>query len=164
MNEFPPIQSLTTDIATIKRAINNLIPAGGSTYSAVGVLWGHRLLAPTWRNMWNDPVHPVDLKQHKGAQKVLVLLTDGKDTYARYTGWTREQHRQTTCKAARDAGIKVFVIAIGNLSKESLTRCSSQADDPSGKYFFLYQKATFENLQAAFQSIGRQLIQFRRVS
>ncbi len=164
MNEFPPIRSLTTDIATIKRAINNLIPSGSSTYSAVGVLWGHRLLAPTWRNMWNDPVHPVDPKQHKGAQKALVLLTDGEDTYTRYTGWTREQHRQTTCKAARDAGIKVFVIGIGNLSKESLTRCSSQADDPSGKYFFLYQKATFENLQAAFQSISRQLIRFRRVS
>jgi len=164
MKEFPPIQPLTKVSAKVEQGINNLIASGDDTYSAIGVLWGHRLLAPTWRSMWGDPVHPVDLSQRQGAQKALVLLTDGRDTYPRYTKAILEQHRQTACKAARDAGIKVFVIGVGNLSRESLTRCSSQADDPSGQYLFLYQNATSENLQAAFQSIGRQLIRFRRTS
>ena len=163
-SEFAPIEPLTTDINAIKSKINALTPDGESTYSALGVLWGHRLLAPTWRNMWNGPVHPVDPKQHKGAQKALVLLTDGHDAHPVYAADTLEQHRQTTCKAARDAGIKVFVIGVGNLPRQALTKCSSQADDPSGDYFFLYQTATSENLRAAFQSIGRQLIRFRRVS
>ncbi len=163
-SELAPIEPLTTDINAIKSKINALTPDGESTYSALGVLWGHRLLAPTWRNMWNDPVHPVDPKQHEGAQKALVMLTDGHDAHPVYTAATLEQHRQTTCKAARDAGIKVFVIGVGNLPRQALTKCSSQADDPSGDYLFIYQTATSENLQAAFQSIGRQLIRFRRVS
>ena len=163
-SELPPIQPLTKDIDVIKSQINALRPDGESTYSALGVLWGHRLLAPTWRNMWGDPVHPVDPSQHQGAQKALVVLTDGLDTQPRYTAATLEQHRQTACQAARDAGIKVFVIGVGNLPRKSLTQCSSQADDPSGEYLFLYQNAPAENLQAAFESIGRQLVRFRRVS
>ncbi len=164
LSALPPIQPLTEDTTTIKDGITALEPAGAVTYSALGVLWGHRLLAPTWRDAWGDPVHPVDPSQHQGAQKALVLLTDGQDTYARYTKATLEEHRQTACKAAKDAGIKVFVIGVGDLPRAQLTQCSSQDRDPSGEYLFLYQNATAENLQAAFESIGRQLVRFRRVS
>ncbi len=164
LSPLPPIQPLTTDVATVKRNIGNLEAVGYLTYSALGVLWGHRLLAPTWRDAWGDSVHPVDPSQHQGAQKALVLLTDGQDFHSHYAKATLEQHRQTACKAARDAGIKVFVIGVGDLPREQLTQCSSQAGDDSGQYLFLYQNATKENLQAAFESIGRQLVRFRRVS
>ncbi len=164
LSPLPPIQPLTTDVATVKRSITNLEQVGHNTYSALGVLWGHRLLAPTWRDAWGDPVHPVDPSQHQGAQKALVVLTDGQDLYYRYAKATLEEHRQTACKAAKDAGIKVFVIGVGDLPRAQLTQCSSQDRDPSGEYLFLYQNATAENLQAAFESIGRQLVRFRRVS
>lgn len=162
---LPPIQPLTTDITTVKKGIEDLDAVGNFTYSALGLLWGHRLLAPTWRKMWGDPVHPVDPGQHKGTQKALVLLTDGEDTYGRYSKVTLEDHRQAACAAAKADGIKVFIVAIGNHRQRGLlTHCSSQADDPGGQYIFIHKNVTAEELKNTFQQIGRQLVRFRRVS
>ena len=162
---LPPIQPLTTDVTTIKKGIEDLDAVGSFTYSALGLLWGHRLLAPTWRKMWGDPVHPADPGQHKGTQKALVLLTDGEDTYGRYSAEMLEDHRQTACAAAKADGIKVFIVAIGNQRQRGLlTHCSSQADDPGGQYIFIHKNVTAEELKNTFQQIGRQLLRFRRVS
>ena len=70
---------LTTDINKINRKISNLSTGGSATYSTLGVVWGHRLLAPTWRTIWGDAVHPVDTAPN--VRKVLVLLTDGDDNH-----------------------------------------------------------------------------------
>ena len=163
--KFSPVLPLTTNVSKIKSAIRDLEGTGSATYSAVGLLWGHRLLAPQWRSRWGDPVHPVKLSQYPSAQKALVLLTDGRDTYPRYTAAKREEHRQIACQAAKDAGIKVFVVGIGSRhDRQSLTQCSSQADDPSGQYVFIHGSDIAENLKNTFEQIGRQLIRFRRVA
>ena len=74
------ITPLTTDMAVIKGKIQGLQAKGNATNSALGVAWGHRLLASSWRTVWgDDATHPVD--QAEGVQKVLVLLTDGEDNY-----------------------------------------------------------------------------------
>jgi hypothetical protein len=161
---------LTTDADKIKEKID-LLPGNGSgaTYSTLGIVWGHRLLAPTWRPIWGDPVHPVNPHQHPQMQKALVLLTDGDDTYmqGQVGQTTMAEHRDKACTAAKAAGIKVFTIAAMDPSKvgelaNALERCSSQADDPDGQYVFV-NNATPEELQGAFQSIAQQLAQFRRI-
>ncbi len=162
---LPTIMPLTTDIEQITTAIESLGASGSATYSTLGVVWGHRLLAPTWRNTWGDPVHPADPQQNPGTQKALVLLTDGDDNHLDPA--IVNAHREQACTAAKAAGIKVFTIAamdpgrVGDLA-QSLERCSSQADDPDGTYVFT-NNATPEALEDTFREIGRQLVRFRRV-
>ena len=157
------ILPLTTDTAAVKRKIDTLSDGGSATYSTLGVVWGHRLLAPTWRNIWGDATHPVD--KAEGVQKAIVLLTDGDDNHLDPV--IVRAHRNKACTAAKNAGIKVFTIAamersrVGELAG-ALRRCSSQADDPDGTYVFV-NNTTPDDLKGAFQEIGRQLARFRRV-
>ena len=157
------IMPLTTDIDRVKRKIDTLSDSGPATYSTLGVVWGHRLLAPTWRDIWGDVTHPMD--QTEGLQKALVLLTDGDDNHLDRNIVT--EHRDNACTAAKNAGIRVFTIAameqsrVGELAGD-LERCSSQADDPGGKYVFVNNTSPGD-LQGAFQQIAQQLSRFRRV-
>ena len=169
-DSIPAIAPLTTDLAAVKSKIEGLqavnLGPGHATNSALGVAWGHRLLAPTWRTIWGDAAHPIDLASApEGSQKVLVLLTDGEDNNPDITG--AAARRSAACTAAKEAGIKVFAIAAmhrsldGSLPGE-LEACSSQADDPSGTYVFVNHPSA-ASISQAFQNIARQLVQFRRV-
>ena len=157
------IMPLTTDIAAVKAKIDALNPRGEGTYSKLGMVWGHRLLASTWRTTWNNATHPVD--KAAGVQKVIVLLTDGEDNHL--DSEVAAQHLDDACTAAKNDGIKVFVIAamhpdkVGDL-ETPLTNCSSQADDSDGTYIII-NNATPDELRGAFREVGRQLVRFRRV-
>ena len=174
----PPIVPLTTDIAAVKSKIQGLQARGDGTNSTLGVAWGHRLLAHSWKTTWGDATLPVNPAEHPLTQKVLVLLTDGEDNYPDTPStlgggdWTAGRkaiadRRNQACTAAKDAGIKVFTIAamhkdrVGELGT-GLTKCSSQADDPNGNYVFI-NNATSEDLEDAFRQIARQLVRFRRI-
>ncbi len=169
---LPPIIPLTTDTNTIKAAIRGLGPGGAATYSTLGVVWGHRLLAPAWRSVWGDQIHPIDPSARRHVQKALILLTDGDDSHLLRK--TVVAHRQRACSEAKAAGIKVFTIAAMDPSRIAddknpddnlgvhLERCSSQADDPEGTYVFI-NNTTNEELEEAFRKIGRQLKRFRRI-
>lgn len=155
------ITPLDSDLSAVRRAIRSLRVSGSATYSSVGIAWGIRLLAPSWRDVWGHPVHPMDADSK--AQKVIVLLTDGEDNHL---GGARA-HRQLACTAAKNEGITIFVIAAmhprdvqGTLARE-LRACSSQADDPDGTYVFL-NNSTPENLRGAFAEIARQLVSLKR--
>ena len=175
---LPTISPLTTDSSEILEQIENLQPTSDSyggywpaTYSALGVVWGHRLLAPTWRTIWGEnAVHPMDpatldqTQYPEGMQKVLVLLTDGDDSHLPAN--VHENHLGTACTAAKNAGIKVFVVAAMRANEtleDRLEQCSSQADDPTGTYVFV-NNSTTEALRSAFQQIAQQFVRFRRVS
>ncbi len=164
-NDLSTILPLTTDMNKVKQKINSLSAGGSATYSTLGVVWGHRLLASTWRGIWGDATatHPVD--KAKGVQKAIVLLTDGDDNH--FDPVIVRDHRNKACTAAKKAGIKVFTVAamersrVGELGGH-LKRCSSQADDPKGGYVFI-NNTTPDDLKGAFQEIARQLVRFRRV-
>ena len=165
-SECPPsassLKTLTTDKPAIKAAIKSLSPIGSATYSTVGLIWGRRLLAPTWRSVWGHAIHPVDPAQEPKPQKALVLLTDGEDNHLSWH--IVNAHRQKVCGAVKADGIKVFVIAAlvpNPRLVNSLENCSSKADDPDGSYVFV-NNATPENLEEAFREIARQLVRFRR--
>ena len=166
--------SLTNDRATIDRTIDGITPAQNSTYSALGVLWAHRMLEPTWRDVWGGEFHPA-APTDPGAQdltKAIVLLTDGQDTYCERVKHSCQNSRigvgrTEACQAARAAGILMFVIAAnaptaaGNTHRQALRACSSESDDPEGTYVFV-ENRTRADLEAAFASIAQQLVSLRR--
>ena len=158
---------LTNDMDTVKAAINALSVnyKAPSSYSTIGVVWGHRLLAPAWQDVWDNTSHPADPADNPGVRKVLVLLTDGEDDH--YDTSVVKDHRAKACTAAKAAGIKVYTIATMNASKvgtlsSDLTACSSQADDPDNTYAFV-NNSSATVLQDAFQNIADQLVQYRRI-
>ena len=161
------ITPLNSDLEAVRTAIRGLQASGAATYSSVGIAWGMRLLAPTWRDVWGHSVHPMDADS--GVQKVIVLLTDGEDNYRDVGdgGGQSEAHRQVGCATAKSQGITIFTVAamnpanIGSDLSRDLTACSSQADDPDGTYVFL-NNSTPAELRGAFSEIGRQLVSLRR--
>lgn len=176
---MPSILPLTSDASQVRTAIDRLRPVSGYTQSALGILWGQRLLSPTWRQVWGDAVHPVDpgSKGGAGTRKAIVLLTDGEDTScgsdpsckATSVGLRRED----ACRLAKEQGTEIFVVAAMTPDKvstalgRSLRECSSQkrldgTDNPDGDYVFL-SNSDAETLKAAFANIAQQLKVYRRV-
>ena len=173
------ILPLTTDEGRANDEISKLKRIdGGQTYSALGILWGKRLLEPGWKSVLgaaDDAVHPVDpaSENGKGVRKAIVLLTDGEDNQCGRGDRSCARNkvgipRETACTLAKNAGIEIFVIAAmdpkevsGGLAN-SLRNCSSQADNPTGKYVFI-NNTSEEDLEDAFADIANQLTIFRRV-
>ena len=175
IDDVPPILPLTPDRAAIEAAIGNLQPVGTRTYSALGLLWGQRLLAPAWRDGWGGEVHPVDPETEEGAgvRKVIVLLTDGEDDLCGHLDPACETSdvgfsRTTACAAAKAAGSEIFVIAamdsrsISGDTADALRACSSASDNPDGSYVFL-NNADSASLEAAFADVASQLRVVRRL-
>ena len=149
---------------------------GTLTYSALGVLWGQRLLEHGWKSVWGDPVHPVNRETNPQTRKALVLLTDGDDTYCDLGSGQKQScensaagvDRVTACAAAKAAGTEMFVITamhprhVGAHLEETLRACSSETKDSEGTYVFL-NNSTPENLEAAFADIANQLSTVRRM-
>ena len=174
-DEIPPMLPLTTDRARIDATIDALPPTGDRTYSALGVLWGQRMLEHSWKAVWDGDVHPVDpeSREFTGVRKAIVLLTDGEDTHCGGGNVTCESSligvsRSDACAAARAAGTEIFVVAAMEPSQvsqalgDSLRACSSASDNPDGSYAFL-NNATPESLDAAFIEIANQLMTARRL-
>ena len=173
------ILPLTTDGGRVNGEISKLKRIdGGQTYSALGILWGKRLLEPGWKSVLgaaDDAVHPVDpaSENGKGVRKAIVLLTDGEDNQCGGGDRSCARNkvgipRETACELAKKAGIEIFVIAAmdpkevsGGLAN-SLRNCSSQADNPTGKYVFI-NNTSKKDLEDAFADIANQLTIFRRV-
>ena len=172
---IPAILPLTSDRAAIETAIDTLEPVGIRTYSALGVLWGQRLLSHSWKDVWGGAVHPVDPDASGGAgtRKAIVLLTDGEDNPCGLKDPTCATNdvgivRTVACTAAKAAGTEVFVIAAmhpdnvsGSLGT-ALRACSSEEEKPEGSYVFLENRDP-ETLRAAFADIARQLRTVRRI-
>ena len=70
---------LTTTLNTVDATLDVIKTSevmGGGTMAHLGVTWGRRMLAHSWRTVWGDSVHPINPAVSEVA-KVLVLLTDG---------------------------------------------------------------------------------------
>ena len=172
----PVIQPLTSDRAVIDAAIDRLDAVGELTYSALGVLWGQRLLEHGWQSVWGDPIHPVDRSTNPEVRKALVLLTDGDDSYCDLGAGTRRScqdssagvDRVEACAAAKATGTEIFVIAamhpntMGGHLEDTLRACSSESENPDGTYVFLNNRNP-RALEAAFMDIANQLSTIRRV-
>ena len=172
---YPAILPLGTDRAVIERAIDKLDALGTQTYSALGVLWGQRLLQHSWKDVWGGAVHPEDPSEttNQGLRKAIVLLTDGEDTYCGVGNTDCDDSemgisRSDACDAAKAAGSEIFVVAamaqalVSTPLARTLRDCSSEADNPDGTYVFV-DNSTPQALRAAFADIANQLVTVRKV-
>ena len=173
-DRMPVILPLTNDRAEVEEAIDGLASGGPQTYSALGVLWGQRLLSYSWNSVWGGGTHPAnsDTVANAGARKAIVLLTDGEDNVCADDPSCTERNlgvsRATACTAAKAEGTEIFVIAAMRPSQVSedlgdgLRACSSEADYPDGTYVFV-NNPDAASIEAAFAEIAEQLRVFRRV-
>ncbi len=174
--DMQAILPLTSNSTQLKDEIAKLEPIFvGMTYSALGVLWGQRLLSHEWKSVWGNTIHPVNPGSDDGAgvRKAIVLLTDGEDNQCGFEDRECKQikagiPKETACKLAKDAGTEIFVVAAmdpkevsGELA-DSLRACSSEDDNPTGTYVFINNENK-EDLEKAFADIANQLTVFRRV-
>ncbi len=151
------IMPLTTNINAITSKIRSLGAGGSATYSTLGVVWGHRLLAPAWRTIWGDAVHPVNAASN--VRKVLVLLTDGDDNHLdQNVVWA---HRRQACTVAKNAGIEIITVFAGDPSrglKDELLACASPVGDAADEDDTnSLTGGTEEELEDAFEEIGERL-------
>ena len=122
---------LTTTLDTVDTTLDGIKTSevmGGGTMAHLGVTWGRRMLASSWRTVWgtSDSVHPID-PADRDVTKVLILLTDGanalEDQHSKLPGRLDARHvgvpdcldtgtRPSSCKQG-DLG--TFYSALGRL-------------------------------------------------
>ena len=174
---MPVLFPLSTERATIKAKIDALrYGARSGTFSTLGILWAQRMLEPTWKPVWGGSgIHPVNpsTPEHAKFRKVIVLLTDGLDSY-NLNGIPRAE----ACDAAKSRGTEVFVIAVKHkyasyptAFDQSLRACSSGSDRyyPSGTRrpgttYVYVNNQTNAHIEATFADIANQLRILRKVS
>ena len=172
----PTIVPLSADADALHQAIDALKPTGVRTYSALGVLWGQRVLDHRWKDVWGGDVHPVGPgdRSSEGLRKAIVLLTDGEDTHCGLDNATCSGKsalgiaRSDACAAAKAQGTEIFVIAAMHPNKvskalgDSLRECSSESDETDVTYAYL-NHSTPKELETTFSEIANQLRVVRRV-
>jgi hypothetical protein len=130
-----PIQNLTTDISSVRSTINGLTTMG-ETYLPSGLIWGKRMLSPG---------EPLSASSTPGVRKIMVLVTDGKNTksptYPNHDGSDgalADQLTRETCQNIATDGanpIRVYTVAFemdGLDTKTILQNCAAR----SGGQFF----------------------------
>jgi Flp pilus assembly protein TadG len=177
-----PLLDLTTYKADVVSAIDGMV-ANGFTNIGEGLMWGWRLLSPgapfTQGRPWNDPQN----------QKVIVLMTDGENTYSRYSSnhnWTfygafgyaakgrlggtnsstailnqMNAKTRTACVNAKESGVIVYTIAFRLESNAATRALLAECATDSSKAFTASDGAALYN---TFQAIGREISQLRVAS
>jgi hypothetical protein len=175
-----PILPLSTDKTTIKNAINDMV-AQGATGVGEGAAWGWRALSP------GEPFTDGRPYSTKNNTKVLVLMTDGQNTYypnskflkswydiygyvdRNHLGTTStnpstltqfmDQRTLQTCSNIKANGIIIYTVAFQIPSDQAgaLDLLNSCASDED-KYF---APGTQAELLAAFNAIGRDISELR---
>ena len=175
-----PILPLSPDKTTIKNAINAMA-AQGATGVGEGAAWGWRALSPS------EPLTEGRAYNIENNTKVLVLMTDGQNTYYPNSkflkswydiyGYIVQNHLGTTstssstltqfmdqrtlqiCNNMKAAGVVIYTVAfqIPGDQAGALTLLNSCASDQD-KYF---APGTNAELLAAFNAIGQDLSDLR---
>ena len=151
------IQPLTANMDSVRSTISAM-SAGGKTYIPSGLAWGWRTLDT------NEPLTEANGAFASNAHKVMILMTDGKNTRSKsgiaHNGHSKVNADRVTknlCNGIKSGEIEVYTIAyeITDVSTKNLLRnCATDA----GMYFDASNSA---QLAAAFEEIGQSLIKLR---
>jgi Flp pilus assembly protein TadG len=174
-----PLQVLSIDKADALATIDAM-GANGSTNIGEGLMWGWRVLSP------EAPFQQGAAWSEATNTKFIVLMTDGQNTYSRYSGnhnWTwygafgfgakgrlgttnsstallnqMNTKTQAACTNAKAKGITVYTVAF-RLENDANTRAllSACASD-STKAFTASDGTALHN---TFQAIGREIAKLR---
>jgi len=156
---------LSADLAKVKATIN-AFSANGSTAGHIGIQLGWYMLSPEWNSVLAKKARPTAYNDKKSA-KFVIIMTDGEFNTA-YSGVGRSgdtgaqealsgTHAEALCAAMKDKGIEVFTIGFKldrPSARDVLKDCASD-DTSSAKHYF--ETASGSELDAAFQSIARNI-------
>lgn len=174
-----PLLPLTSDKTAAETAVDAML-ANGSTNIGEGLMWGWRTLSPeppfAEGRSWSDTRN----------QKIIVLMTDGQNTYQRYSGshnWTwygafghaakgrlgttntatalltaMNAKTAAACANAKAKGITVYTIAFRLESDPSTLSLLANCASGSSKAFTASDGSA---LIQTFQIIGREISQLR---
>lgn len=153
-----PLTRLGNDWAALSAQIDAQV-ADGDTYIPGGLLWGWRTLshnAPFGDGV--DPAVKPDIR------KILVLMTDGKNTrspnYPDHEGWDSGQTNDLTaelCSSIKEAGVTIYTVSFAVADAATLTMLSTCASNPINAY----NADNAEELEQAFESIGGAIVALR---
>ena len=148
------VRPLSSDHAAVKRQIQAMRPYMW-THIALGFEFGWHVLSS------NAPFSEGVPGSDKDTMKVLVLLTDGKQTVEAFgaggseTPEDGERNLEQLCRNAKAAGVTVAIVALDLDDEPTVARLRDCASDPD-KLFF--DATTGADLAAAFDAI-RSLVQ-----
>lgn len=168
-----PVQRLKvmtrTDVSNYLNA-SDFTPQGG-TYHDTGMIWGTRMISPNGIFASDTAAWP----GRNAPNRYIVFMTDGQmsPNYYIYGMYGMEYYDKRVtgssgfgndtdyhnarflaeCSAAKQRGIKVFVIGFGQTLNTQLTQCASP-----GKAYYASDNAS---LNAAFQDIAKQVALLR---
>ena len=174
------LQPLSTDKTTIKNAINSMV-AEGNTSIMEGAMWGWRTLSP------GEPFTEGRAYNTQNNQKFLILMTDGQNTYAsnsKFTkslyslyGYVDRGHLGTTstnnsnvtsamddrtlqaCTNIKAAGITIFSVAFQVAGDSGVALDLLQACATDKNHY--YAPGNDAELQDAFNAIGQEISELR---
>jgi len=181
----PQITPLVAEKTTILNAIDEMEPwSFGGTAANLGLVWGWRVLSPSWRGEWSgSPANlPLDYDE-PFMDKVIVMLTDGVNQFisadaalggSDYTAYGRiddfgfssisnardelDDRFDATCANIKADGVIIYTITFGDTpDTDTQAAYSACATNPS----FYFHAPTASSLQEAFETIGRQLSNLR---
>ena len=173
------IISLTDQRSTIEDGIRALeARSGGGTQTSMGLAWGWRTVSPRWRGYWAGAT-PSDLPldyDEPDLVKAVVFMTDGiadigwelmaygfldegqLGTTDEITAESEINSRLSTiCDSMKDEGIQIFSVMFAVTDPTIETTYRNCASKP--EYFF--NSPTGEELDTAFEEIGRRLASLR---
>lgn len=113
---------LTSDWSALDRKVGQL-KSSGLTDLTIGLVWGWNMLSP------NAPLSAAS-QPARDLDKVIVFLTDGKNTKNR---WTQNQYAidartQAVCDNIRADGIQVFTVRVIEGNASLLRNCATKPD------------------------------------
>lgn len=147
------IRPLTDDFASLRDQLDRMRPYAW-THIALGAEFGYHLLSP------NAPFTEGAPYGNRSVQKVMVLLTDGRQTEPAFgeTGRTvrhGERNLEAICSNAKASGITIITLAFDLRDNDTLTRLKGCASDPD-RHFFIAEDSA--ELASAFDDIRRQIV------
>jgi hypothetical protein len=119
----------------------------GNTNITIGLAWGMAVLSS------QDPYTEGAAPGTKDLSRAIVLMTDGANTENRWTtsATSIDARTQLACQAAKDGGIKVYVVRLVEGNSTLLKSCASSEET--------YYDVDVSDLVPAFKAIGEQLSQ-----
>ena len=144
---------LTTTLDTVVTTLDGIRTSevmGGGTMAHLGVTWGRRMLAHSWRTIWGDStsVHPVEPALGSEVTKVLILLTDGgnvlEDKHSKLPGKLNAEHVGVPdClvagkppKPCKQGDLGTFYSALGRLGPGDVDDEDPDVDDEDQGYYY----------------------------
>ena len=143
---------LTTDFTAVKSQLDAMRPYQ-YTHIALGAEFGYHLLSP------NAPFGEGAPYTDTSVQKIMVLLTDGRQTEPAFGSGVRtvnqgESNLEAICQNMKESGITIVTIAFDLRDKDTRKRLSDCSSDPT-KDFYVAEES--RDLTAAFEDIRRKI-------